>query len=152
MGHFTFLKPGPLTDGEVQLVLVYERPGDPLVGRVPSYVFDIARRAGRVVVGRIEFRVGNTCHVTKYAGHIGYRVEPGYRGNRYAARACRLLLPLARRHGFQTLWITCDPTNLASRRTCELAGATLVEIIDLPKHTDMYRWGERQKCRYRLDL
>ena len=37
----------------------------------------------------------------------------------------RLLLPLARRHGLQTVWITCNPDNWASRRTCELAGAEL---------------------------
>jgi tagatose 1,6-diphosphate aldolase len=62
-----------------------------------------------------------------------------------------LLLPLARSHGLMTIWITCNPDNFASRRTCELAGATLVEIVDLPEDNDMYQRGERQKCRYRLD-
>jgi tagatose 1,6-diphosphate aldolase len=63
-----------------------------------------------------------------------------------------LLLPLARRHGLKDLWITCNPDNLASRRTCELAGAEFVEIVDLPANSGMYRRGDRQKCRYRLDL
>jgi hypothetical protein len=27
-----------------------------------------------------------------------------------------------------------------------------VEIVDLPEETDMYQEGERQKCRYRLNL
>jgi len=49
-------------------------------------------------------------------------------------------------------WITCNPDNAASRRTCELAGAVLVEIVDLPEDIDMYQEGERQKCRYRLEL
>jgi tagatose 1,6-diphosphate aldolase len=63
-----------------------------------------------------------------------------------------LLLPLARRHGLEILWITCDPDNIASRRTCELAGLELVEIVDVPEHMDMYQRGERRKCRYRLYL
>jgi tagatose 1,6-diphosphate aldolase len=50
------------------------------------------------------------------------------------------------------LWITCNPENIASRRTCEAAGADFVEIVDLPSDIDMYQEGERQKCRYRLKL
>jgi hypothetical protein len=49
-------------------------------------------------------------------------------------------------------WITCNLDNIASRKTCELAGARLVEIVDLSEDTDMYRKGERQKCRYRIDV
>lgn len=50
------------------------------------------------------------------------------------------------------LWMTCSPDNLASRCTCELLGAVFVETVDLPEDIDMYREGERQKCRYRLQL
>jgi len=87
-----------------------------------------------------------------YGGHLAYQVAPEYRGHRYATRGCKLLLPLARQHGFKTLWITCNPDNIASRRTCELVGAKLVEMVDLPEDIDMYQEGERQKCCYRLDL
>jgi len=50
------------------------------------------------------------------------------------------------------LWITCNPDNLASRKTCEIAGGVMMEIVDLPEHNIMYKQGERQKCRYRFDL
>jgi hypothetical protein len=40
----------------------------------------------------------------------------------------------------------------AADRRHELAGARLVEIVDLPQDTDMYQGGERQKCRYRFDV
>jgi tagatose 1,6-diphosphate aldolase len=97
-------------------------------------------------------RIGDTVHIKMYAGHIGYRVHPAYRGHHYAAKACRLLLPLARLHGMKTLWITCNPDNFASRRTCEILGASLIEIVDIPHDHEMYLSGERQKCRYRIDL
>lgn len=149
---FTFYDPGRLVDGELSLSLLETYPGDPARHYVPAYRFRMMVEGQQQEVGRIELRVGNTAHIVLYAGHIGYRVLPMYRGHHYAARSCRLLLPLARRHGLNPLWITCNPDNYASRRTCELAGATFVEIVDLPENTEMYQMGERQKCRYRLDL
>ena len=64
----------------------------------------------------------------------------------------QLVLDVARSHGFKVLWITCNPENVASRRTCELVGGQLIDIVDLPPETDMYKEGERQKCRYRFVL
>jgi predicted acetyltransferase len=61
-------------------------------------------------------------------------------------------MPLAREHGLNPLWLTCDPENLASRRSCELAGARFLEIVDVPESCVIYRSGHPKKCRYRLDL
>ena len=102
-------------------------------------------------IGAISFRVGNNDN-TKYGGHIGYDVIEKYRGNRHAARSCKLLFPLAKRHGIIPLWITCNPDNIASRKSCEMAGGKLVEIVDLPEENEQYQRGDRQKCRYRFDL
>ncbi len=147
---FTFLDPGILRDGELSLVCTRHIAADPARNLVPAYVFDM--RLKRAVVGGINLRIGSTRHIEMYAGHIGYSVEPPHRGHHYAERACRLLLPLARRHGINPLWITCNPDNIPSRRTCERLGATLIEIVPLPEDTEMYQRGERCKCRYRLDL
>lgn len=149
---FEFHDPGKLVDQDLELVLVNKYPGDAKKAYVPAYGFDMRLVGQDKAAGYIELRVGNTQHLTMYAGHIGYRVVPERRGHRYGARACRLLRPLARRHHLTTLWITCNPDNMASRRTCELAGAEFVEIVDLPKDTNMYQQGDRQKCRYRIDL
>ncbi|WP_245632176.1 GNAT family N-acetyltransferase [Edaphobacter aggregans] len=81
---------------------------------------------------------------------MGYGVLPQHRGHRYAARAVRLLLPFAHRLAINPLWITCDPENFASRRTLELAGAELVEIVDVPADCIIHRKGYPRKCRYRL--
>lgn len=149
---FEFRDPGVLADDTLELVLLEEYPGEPSSGKVPAYGFGIRLAGGGERVGYVELRVGSTDHIVKYAGHVGYRVVPRHRGHRYAARACVLLFPLARSHGIRTLWITCNPDNAASRRTCEIAGGEFVETVDLPEDTDMYSRGERQKCRYRFDL
>ena len=139
-------------DDDLELVLILRQPADPVKGLVPMYRFEM-RAPGHVpAMGIIDLRVGHTPYVERYAGHIGYRVEPEYRGHHYAARSCLLLLPLARRHNLNPLWITCDPDNLASRRTCELAGARLVGIVKVPRSTDLYRMGQTWKCRYRIEL
>lgn len=152
MREFSFHDPGKLINQDLELVLVARIPGDPAKNYVPAYKFQMRRAGQDEKIGSIELRVGNTKHIVMYGGHVGYRVFLKHRGRRYAARACRLLLPLARSHDLKTLWITCNPDNIASRRTCELAGAKFVEIVDLPQDTDMYQRGERQKCRYRLEL
>ncbi|MGA2133443.1 MAG: GNAT family N-acetyltransferase [Bryobacteraceae bacterium] len=149
---FQFLDPGELRDGDMALELAATCPADPVRGWVPYYVFHIMIADTRRRAGEIQLRIGDTEHLRLYGGQVGYGVRAAHRGKHFAARALRLLLPLARRHGLAELWITCNPDNLASRRTCEIAGAAFVEIVDLPSHVDLYLEGERQKCRYRLSL
>ena len=147
---FQFLDPGPLSDGELSLALVARKPADPVKRWVPSYDFDLI--VGGQVAGRINFRAVDAPSLRTYGGHFAYGVEPAFRGHHYAERGVRLLFPFARRHGYQTIWITCNPDNWPSRRTCERLGGTLVEIVPLPPDNDMYLDGEREKCRYRINL
>jgi predicted acetyltransferase len=150
---FTFLDPGDLRDGDLLLRLAEKRPADPTTrDRVPSYVFDIISADTGARAGEIHLRLGDTEDLRMYSGQIGYGVRPQFRGRRFAARALRLLVPLARRHGLTELWVTCNPENIASRRTCEIAGAAFVEIVNLPPNVNVYLEGAQQKCRYRLDL
>ena len=144
--------PGILTDGEISLVLRKTTPADPEKGFVPAYIFNITKTDTDEAAGEIALRVGYTGDLVWYAGHIGYGVHEPFRGNYYAAKACRLVLPLAAAHGMDVLWITCNPDNWASRKTCEFIGAELVGIVDLPEYTEMYKRGERRKCRYRVIL
>ena len=152
MNEFKWLEPGELADNDLMLFLKEKCSADPAKGYVPAYKFEIRLKGQRETIGNIDLRVGDTERLRMYGGHLAYGVVPNFWGHHYAAKACRLLLPLARQHGITELWITCNPDNIASRRTCELIGAVFVEIVDLPADIDMYQEGERQKCRYRMDL
>jgi len=132
------------------------QPGDAVRGFVPAYHFLMRlhprHRSPLPIVGGMGLRIGWTNDLEMYLGHIGYHVFPPARGMHLAERACRLVLPLAARHGLSTLWITCNPDNLPSRRTCERLGATYVDTVDLPTTHPLYARGERRKRRYRLEV
>ncbi len=145
-----FHDPGDLRDRDLRLVLAATVADAETETQAPYYRFEIRNDVLDAVAGRISLRISQNEFFRLYAGQIGYSVLPEHRGNRYAARAVRLLIPLARRHGFTDLWITCNPDNAASRRSCELAGAEYVDTVEVPSWTEMYQRGDHRKCRYRL--
>jgi len=136
---------------EIALKLEGNSESDPSRGRVPAYTYQIIFPGSQTQVGEITLRVGYNQNIY-YGGHIGYEVKEKYRGNRFAAKACRLIRNPASLFQMKILYITCNPDNIPSRRTCEILGAELLEIVDLPSENEMYLEGERQKCRYRWKL
>ena len=152
---FPFIDPGPLSDGELSLTLrrtyTHRFDTDVIPGGYDFLMWDTADRDQPA--GGIRLRVGNeTEYLRLYCGHMGYDVNPKKRGRHFAERSVRLLLPLARHHGVRELWITCNPDNLASRRTCERLGMELVEIVRVAEHLEMFKRGDSHKCRFRLLL
>jgi len=146
---FEFMTVNVPSDGDLNVVLIECQPADANAWRVPAYLFRLQTTSGEQI-GRIRLRVGWNDDIIKYAGQIGYAVEPAFRGRRYAERACRLILPLARRHGLDHLWITCQPDNIASRRTLERLGAERVGIFDVPADYPLDAGMERKKLCFRL--
>lgn len=143
---------GTLRDRDLWLELRSHDQANAARGRVPAYRFAMRLDGVDRPVGRISLRIGSGDMIEFYAGHVGYEVLPAFRGNRLAERSVRLLLPLARRHDFTELWITTNPDNWASRRTCERLGAQFVEIVDVPRDSTVFERGGERKCRYRLAL
>lgn len=136
-------------------------PGDWVSGRVPSYQFWMLLRHGPGsprerpplrIAGGVSVRVGDTPITRLYYGHIGYHVYPAARGQRYALRACQLVLPLLAAHGIDPVWLTCDPLNVASRRTIERLGGRYVETVAVPPSDPLHARGETAKCRFRVDM
>jgi len=134
------------------LKLRFLRLGLHPVHKVPTYYFEMLSVLTHEGVGSINIRNATSRHIDFYAGHLGYSVDAASRGSRHAARAVRLLFPFVRRLGIRTLWITCDPDNVASRRTAELAGAEFVGIVDVPDNCIIFKAGHPRKCRYRIAL
>jgi predicted acetyltransferase len=149
---FPFQNPGVLWDGELNVVLTSTHLPNSLGVEVPTYCFTLIVDGESEPVGHVHLRVGRTENLEQYQGQIGYGVSPKWRGRHFAERATRLILPVAAAHGLNPVWITCDPDNWASRRTCERLGGTLAEIVYVPESAPAYRYGARVKCRYRLDL
>ncbi|MBQ2668631.1 MAG: GNAT family N-acetyltransferase [Clostridia bacterium] len=145
-----FLNTDDLKTDELRLRLEKAAPGDPQKGWVPAYHFAICDLRGEKM-GACDLRLGHN-DLLYYGGNIGYRVEEPYRGHHYAAKACRLLFELAKRHALEYVIITCNPENIASRKTCEYLGGTLLEIAELPPDSDMREKGETHKCIFRFDL
>jgi predicted acetyltransferase len=138
--------------------------GDSAGHQAPGYTFWMRVRPGVPamfpsatppdlrICGSISLRIGHSLNLDRYLGHIGYHVMPSARGHHFSERAARLLLPLARSHGHDHLWITCNPDNTASRRTCLRLGAVYIDTVAVPKDNALYAQGDRYKCRYRVAL
>jgi predicted acetyltransferase len=119
----------------------------------PTYHFWMHSTSGPLVMaGDISLRISQTREILRYYGHIGYYVFPACRGRHYAERACRLLFRLAARHGLRELWITTNPENIPSRRTCQRLGADMVNVVKVPPGHALAYAGDIEKCRYRIEL
>ncbi len=139
-----------LCDGEILLKLVRTSDGKPEIKYLPAYCFNICLADG-TYAGYCDFRVGHNEN-TYYGGNIGYTVIEEQRGHHYAAKALRLLLTLAKRHGLEYILVTCEPENTASAKTCLAAGGRLLETAAIPETNDMYQKGRRYVNVYRFDL
>ena len=146
-----FLDTSFLKNDELWLRLDKTVEGDPARDWVPAYHFSICNLQGSRM-GACDLRIGYNRKLY-YGGHIGYRIGEEFRGHHYAGKACLLLFGLAKKHGMDRLIITCNPDNIASRKTCEYAGGTLLEIVGLPEDNDMrVEDGETEKCIYQFVL
>ena len=145
------------TDGVIDLVPIRLFPPEEEMGFGKVYDYIIAPHGQRREAGRISLRLGESPCVY-YFGHIGYHVDPPWRGHHYAARACALLEPLIAASGKSSIVITTDPDNMPSRHTCEHIGCILESIVPVPPPMQS-RWElSPVKCRYvwkinaRMDL
>lgn len=150
MPDMEFFDTSDLYTEEITLRLDSTSQARPDIDWVPAYYFTICLPDG-TPVGGCDLRIGHT-RKTYLGGNIGYHVNEAYRGRHYAAKACALLFRQARKHGMDHLFISCPVDNLASNRTCQLAGGELAEAADVPLDNDMYAEGIRRVNIYRFDL
>jgi predicted acetyltransferase len=137
--NFEFIAPPVMVDNDLELKLVETLPFRPEGGYVPEYKFAMVNVKSQATMGSIDLRVGLTEKLRVLGGHIGYDVDEPYRGHRYAARSCRLLLPFARSVGINPVMITCAPDNIASVKTIESLGAVLVATNEVEIEPGRFR-------------
>lgn len=140
-----FRKSPNLDDGEIKLKYVSKYKDNDPDGWGLSYVYDVIVLSSNRVIGRCDLRLGQT-KTLDLAGHIGYTIYVPYRGHHYAAKACQLLFKQAAYLKMKELIITCNTDNIASYRTCELAGCEFIETKLVPRDHILYAQGDREKA------
>lgn len=131
----------------MKLSIIEKNPGDAVI--IPFYYYDII--VHDMPVGKISIRIGDNEH-SYWNGHVGYEIDPPYRGNHYSLKALKLVLPVAKHHGMNRIFLTCDETNTASRKIIEAAGAILLEIAVPPETYFAWRPNMKKQCVYELML
>ncbi len=135
------------SDGEIDLIPVDEWPADEEMGFGEEFNWIIAPSGRHREMGRISLRLGESPCIYAY-GHIGYHVDPPYRGHGFAGKACRLLVPLIRSRGKESVVITWDADNWGSRNIYESLGCELERTIQVPAWIRAHCSISRVKCRY----
>jgi predicted acetyltransferase len=80
---------------------------------------------GHEYLGRLSIRHSLTPWLLDFGGHIGYVVRPSARKQGHATSMLRAALPEAARLGIDPALVTCDDTNIGSRRVIERNGGIL---------------------------
>ncbi len=92
-------------------------------------------------IGRVSIRHQLTPHLLREGGHIGYDIRPSKRNKGYGKQMLALALPKAKELGIQKVLVTCNETNIGSKKIIEQNGGVLENKLE---STD----GSPAKLRY----
>jgi len=95
----------------------------PPEGLVPMTFFWLVNN--NEYIGRVSVRHELNENLLRAGGHIGYDIRPSKRRLGYGKRALQLALPEAKKLGIHKVLVTCDSTNIASRKIIESQGGVL---------------------------
>ncbi|MBQ2699634.1 MAG: GNAT family N-acetyltransferase [Clostridia bacterium] len=141
-----FRRQPAFTDGVIDLYPLMTCD-DPEINIDVNYVFKITRHGSFKEIGQISLRLGEGPGIY-FFGHIGYHIDPPYRGHGYALCACRLIKPLCQRLHQRSVVITTDTDNLPSRKICEHLGCVLESVVPVPVRMQNRFQLSSAKCRY----
>jgi predicted acetyltransferase len=91
---------------------------------------------GATYLGRIHIRHELTDVLREVGGHIGYYVRPSARRHGHATAMLRAALPVTYELGIHSALVTCDVTNIASRKVIEANGG----ILEDERHGKLRYW------------
>ena len=96
-------------------------------------------------IGRVSIRHELTEGLRRIGGHIGYQIRPSKRRRGYGTQILALALPKAHDLGLTRMLVTCDETNIGSRKIIEANGGVFENAVDLED-------GSPRKLRYWIQL
>lgn len=99
----------------------------PKKGLVPQTVLWLVD--GNRFLGKLSIRHVLNSHLRKVGGHIGYYVRPDERGKGYGRQILALGLKKAKAMGLKKILITCDLTNLKSKKVIEGNGGKFASKV-----------------------
>ena len=124
------------TDGEIDLIPIHIGAPNRELGFGHEQVWRITLHNDRREIGQISYRDGES-RCVYYYGHIGYHIDPGFRGSHYAYKACRLieneirtLKEICGDHILKVIIETCMLTDEEKVKLCEIvtfAGADFIK-------------------------
>jgi predicted acetyltransferase len=106
-------------------------PANASPGRVAETVLWLID--GDVYAGRVSIRHELNENLRLIGGHIGYEIRPSLRRRGYGTKGLRLALPHARAIGLRRVLITCDETNVASKKIIEANGGVFENSVQTPE-------------------
>lgn len=100
---------------------------------------------GDIWIGLLTLRLHLNEQFLHSGGHIGYVVRPSKRRCGYGTALLRLGLDKARERGLQRVLLTCNETNIGSRKIIETNGGQFENAVVVEGQED-------QKLRYWITL
>jgi predicted acetyltransferase len=113
------------------------------VGYVPHSVWWLVE--GNEYLGRVDIRHQLNEYLRNEGGQIGYDIRPTQRGMGYGKLILKLGLKKAKELGFTKILITCDITNLPSKKVIEANGGILEDVRPT-------RPGQPDKARFWIEV
>jgi len=97
------------------------------------------------VIGRVDIRHSLTENLMRIGGHIGYDIRPSKRNQGYGKEILKLALPKAKALGLIKVLVTCDETNIASKKIIEANGGAFENSVK-------QGFGKPKKLRYWITI
>lgn len=93
--------------------------------RIPATLYLTIRKSDNKIVGNVQIRHKLNEKLWKHGGHIGDSIRPSERRKGYATEQIRLALKKCKELGIHNVLMTCDKTNVASRKSIIKNGGIL---------------------------
>ena len=90
------------------------------LGYVPHTTYWLVEE--KEFIGRVDIRHWLTEQLLQEAGHIGYNIRPSKRRQGYGKKILEMALPKAKELEILKVLITCDETNIPSKKVIEANG------------------------------